>query len=112
MPNYLAQNREALEKRHYIVKAGVDDYWFNFARRKLQTYIGHFEDRFCMVVNHSDAVDDAYIMPYGEVKTLFTEKNLRPDGSLTVTCPKQREPHSSGEQPLQIPDSFKVLFGG
>jgi hypothetical protein len=50
-------------------------------RRKLQTYVDRYEDRFCMVLNHSNAVDDAYIMPYQDVKMMFSEENLERDGT-------------------------------
>ena len=62
--------------RHYIRKAGAQDYWFDFSANKLEAYRTKFGDKFCLVVYGSEVVDDAYVIPYSDVITFFSEDLL------------------------------------
>ncbi len=74
--SYIFDNRTALSERHYIRKAGTQEYWFDFSANKLNTYKSRFGLSFCMVLYGSDTEEDAYILPYSEVASLFTEDVL------------------------------------
>lgn len=84
MKSYIAQNKKALGERHYIANARSSNSWFNFARGKLQGYVKSYGDCFCMVVSRSDSIDDAYILPYREVKALFSESTLASNGNRWI----------------------------
>ena len=49
MSSFIADNLETLSKRHYIRKAGADDYWFDFTQNKLEKYKNEYGDDFCLV---------------------------------------------------------------
>ncbi len=74
--SYIFDNRTARSERHYIRKAGTQEYWFDFSANKLNTYKSRFGLSFCMVLYGSDTEEDAYILPYSEVASLFTEDVL------------------------------------
>lgn len=76
MSSYIAENRTVLSERHYIRKAGTQEYWFDFSSKKLNGYRKRFGDDFCLVLFGSEAEDDAYIIPYTQAKELFTNQNL------------------------------------
>jgi hypothetical protein len=78
MPSYIANNRRALSRRHYIRKATTDTYWFDFTESKVHDYITQFGERFCLVVFGSESHDDAYIMPFSRVKRIFSQQNIEP----------------------------------
>ncbi len=76
MGSYIADNRLILSQRHYIRKAGTEGYWFDFSFNKLNRYKDQFSFAFCMVLYGSEDEDDAYVMPYSEVASFFTEDSL------------------------------------
>ena len=76
MGSYIADNRDILSQRHYIRKAGTQEYWFDFSSNKLKSYRDNFGLSFCMVLYGSETQDDAYVMPYSEVAAFFTEDGL------------------------------------
>ncbi|MBN2043595.1 MAG: HNH endonuclease [Anaerolineales bacterium] len=85
MGNYIVENREELEKFHYVRKADFStDYWFSFNLRKLNTYISDFGEAFCLILIGSNDEEDSYIMPYSEVKAIFSDENLVPKGNRWV----------------------------
>jgi 5-methylcytosine-specific restriction endonuclease McrA len=84
MASYIAENKGELNRNHYVTKATASNHWFNFSRGKLTRYVQQFSDGFCLIVNGSTSTDDAYIMPFGDVKPLFTEENLEDSGRRWV----------------------------
>jgi hypothetical protein len=79
MGNYVADHREELEQRHYLRKANVDDHFFDFSElqcaknARLSRPLG---DDFCVVV-FSDASEDAWVMPYRDVKSVFSDQYIQ-----------------------------------
>ncbi len=71
MTSYIADHFKELRKRHYVRNARTPTYWFDFQSSKVESYRQRYGDNFCLIVNGSDSHDDAYIMPYNEVKKLF-----------------------------------------
>jgi len=69
---YIANHRESLERRHYVTQATSATNWFNFYEGKLRDYIDQYGLDFCLVIDCSTKVDDAYVLPFGEFKDFFT----------------------------------------
>jgi 5-methylcytosine-specific restriction endonuclease McrA len=80
MSSYIVDNLPELKDRHYIRTATSHNYWFDFAKNKLRIYQQQFGDSFCLIVNGSTNINNAYVMPFDEVKELFKETDLDPDG--------------------------------
>src|SRR5688572_879886 len=76
MGNYIADNRDELSKRHYVRKASAQNYWFDFTANKIKSYQQQYGLNFCLIIYGSDLVDDAYIMPYNNVSSLFSDRFL------------------------------------
>ena len=70
----IALHRSRIQRRHYVRNATADNHWFDFAYAKLERYRSRFGDDFCLVVNGSDARDDAYILPFRVARRVFTPK--------------------------------------
>jgi 5-methylcytosine-specific restriction endonuclease McrA len=92
MGNYIAENRDTLSERHYIRKASAENYWFDFYFNRLESYKERFGVNFCMVIFGSEEINDAYIMPYGQVAGLFTEDLL--DATEERLLKELREPEA------------------
>jgi 5-methylcytosine-specific restriction endonuclease McrA len=71
MSNFIIENFAELEKRHYIRKAGAQDYWLDFRATRIDNYHSLYGDCFCLIVYGSQEQDDAYIIPYAEIKPLL-----------------------------------------
>lgn len=77
MSKYIFDNRDDLEKYHYIRKADRStEYWFSFAKRKLDAYKEQYNDQFCLILIGSEVEDDFYILPYSEVGKIFLDDYL------------------------------------
>lgn len=78
--SYIAQNRTVLSKSHYIRKAGARNYWLDFSHERLERYRTRLGDNFSLVLFGSEARDDAYVIPYPNVKEMFAPQLLDPRG--------------------------------
>jgi hypothetical protein len=72
MPSQITSNRALLSWRHYVVKATAWNHWFNFYASRLQQYQTQYGEDFCLIINGSNATDDAYIIPFSKTKQAFT----------------------------------------
>ena len=99
MGNFLLENRLDLEKFHYIRKADAStDYWFSFNQGKLERYLNNYGENFCLVLVGSDNNEDSYVMPYREVKSIFSVENLVPKNRWVGTVRNDiLRIHGSGE---------------
>ena len=79
MTSYITYHRPRLEVRHYITDARVGNKWFNFSQAKLRDYVVSSGRDFCLVINGSHDREDAFILPYVDVKDFFSPDML--DGS-------------------------------
>jgi hypothetical protein len=70
---YIAIHRGRLARRHYIRRANTEFFWFDFHYEKLKLYQRKYGDDFCLVLFRED---DAYVLPYRKIATLFTEEML------------------------------------
>ena len=79
--NKILRNRESLSINHYVRKADPEsEYWFDFAKSKIEIYKKKFDDEFCLVIAGSnDLPDDFYAIPYRTVKFILVDKNLSND---------------------------------
>lgn len=71
MASLIAENQDTLSQRHYIRNARTRTYWFDFTAGQVESYRRRYGNDFCLVLNGSDEVDDAYILPYAEVSAFF-----------------------------------------
>jgi hypothetical protein len=76
MGNYIADNRNAFSERHYVRKASTKDYWFDFTANRVKSYQQQYGSDFCLIIYGSALSDDAYIMPYNNVSSLFSDRFL------------------------------------
>jgi hypothetical protein len=80
MTSFIKQNLRDLKSRHYIRKATSHNYWVDFASGKLLEYEAKYDRDFCLVVNHSETSNDAYVIPVSVARQLFRDDNLNPNG--------------------------------
>ncbi len=76
MGNYFLSNKGSLMKRHYLLLANQQGHWFNAAPNAVRKYQAKYKDDFCIVLYRSGPSDDAYVLPFRRVKSLFIEDNL------------------------------------
>ena len=75
MANFIFERRAALKRRHYLLLANQVTHWFNAAPNVMQDYRARFGDD-CCVLWRDGPEDDAYVIPFKRLRSLFTEKNL------------------------------------
>jgi hypothetical protein len=77
MSNFAVENARELEQRHYVKTATSENKWGKIFKGKLNRYVEKFGDDFCIVLILHPKEDDGYlVIPYGEVKSAFTEASL------------------------------------
>ncbi len=78
MPNFILENqlKLKLKRRHYLLLANQVAHWFNAAPNVLKDYRARFGEDFCIVLWRNGNDDDAYVLPFQRIKSLFTDKNL------------------------------------
>ena len=74
--SYIAAHRAKLSKRHYITNATSGTHWYNFFAGRLDEYRQTYGDEFCLVINCSNDQDTAYVLPFKEVKEMFSPEYL------------------------------------
>lgn len=76
MSNFVLENQLQLKRRHYLLMANAASHWFNAAPNVVAEYRAKFDERFCVVLWRSGRDDDAYVLPFPRIKSLFVEANL------------------------------------
>lgn len=76
MENNLESKRKSIEKRHYILKANLPNYFFNARPSKIEKYQKKYKDDFCLILYQTSQLSDCYIIPFSKLKNLFTQENL------------------------------------
>lgn len=76
MANDIKNNYDRLNSRHYLLKTSRSDFWFNATPSRMRELANEHGDDFCVVVWRDGEDNDAYVMPYGEVKGEFVEDRL------------------------------------
>jgi hypothetical protein len=76
MANFVQENLENLTPRHYLLLANKGKHWFNAYPGKIADYRARYGDDFCMVLWRSGRRDDAYVIPFVHLKSLFVDANL------------------------------------
>lgn len=76
--NEVVRHMGQLERTNYVRKADPDqNYWFDFSFRQMQKKEGAFGSEFFLIIYGSpDKDDDYFVIPFGVVKSVFTEDNL------------------------------------
>jgi hypothetical protein len=76
MANFVKENVENIRPRHYLLLANKGHHWFNAYPGVIADYRSRYGDDFCLVLWRSGPRDDAYVVPYAQLKRLFVESNL------------------------------------
>lgn len=82
---YIADNIAKLRRRHYIRNATAANCWFDFASNKVNDFVRRYGDDFCLVINASRELDDAYVIPYSIGRQVFTQVALDARGRWVGT---------------------------
>jgi 5-methylcytosine-specific restriction endonuclease McrA len=113
MGSYIYDQRAALAERHYVRKAGTDSYWFDFRVNKVDDFIQRYGENFCLILFGSEAQDDAFVMPYRAVKTLFNPANTDRTGRRWIGSVRrgliQLSPGSKSMPVLEFYNAFQHL---
>ncbi|MCU0785735.1 MAG: hypothetical protein MUF81_17165, partial [Verrucomicrobia bacterium] len=97
---YIAAHRARLSERHYITDATSGTHWYNFYAGKLTEYRRMYGDDFCLVINCSETHDSAYVLPFKDVKEMFSPEYL--NGTRWVgNVIKENLSVSLGGKPMQ-----------
>lgn len=72
----VGDNISRLRRRHYVRNATAVNHWFDFMATKASAFSKRFGDDFCLVINGSHVIDDAYIIPYSIASQTFTRNAL------------------------------------
>jgi hypothetical protein len=76
MPNYITRNINLIRARHYVRNATASNHWFDFSQEKMANFKNRYGDNFCLIINGSKNLDDAYIIPYTTAKRYFSVEYL------------------------------------
>jgi hypothetical protein len=81
MKNAILLKRNEYSENNYIRKAKPEDnYWFDFSYEKLSDYKKKFGANFNLILfGDENAEGDFYIIPFSEVKHIFTEEHFSHD---------------------------------
>src|SRR6266545_490402 len=70
--SFITENGPTLKRLHYIQKTtSHTQHWFNFYRKKLTRLVQRNGEEMCLMLNGSDKIDDAYVLPFGKFKDFF-----------------------------------------
>jgi hypothetical protein len=108
---YIKAHRARLSHRHYITDATSGTHWYNFYAGKLTDYHRTYGDDFCLVINCSEAHDNAYVLPFKDLKEMFSPEYL--NGPRWVgNVVKENLSVSLGGKPMQemCIDQFRNAF--
>jgi hypothetical protein len=78
MSNYVLRNKVTLKHRHYLLLANQAGHWFNASPNRVKEYQAAYGDNFCLVLYRDGPNDDAYVISFRALKSLFVEENLVP----------------------------------
>jgi hypothetical protein len=76
MANLILEKHGALKRRHYLLLANQVTHWFNASPNVIAEYRAQYGDDFCVVLWRNGSDNDAYVIPFQTVKSLFSNKNL------------------------------------
>ena len=67
MSSRIVSHRTPLSRRHYVRQATAWNHWFDFSASRVDWYRARYGEEFCLVINGSNSIDDAYIIPFAMV---------------------------------------------
>lgn len=78
MANKIQENFKHLSKNNYVRKASPSlNYWFDFAKTKIESYKKDFGDNFNLIIYGSPEIeDDFFVLPFSAFKHIFTDAHL------------------------------------
>lgn len=72
MSNFVVRNLHQLRKRHYLLLANQAGHWFNASPNVVEDHKRAYGTDFCLILYRSGPSDDAYVMPFRLINSLFT----------------------------------------
>jgi hypothetical protein len=85
MDSFIAANKARIKARHYMRQATASNHWFDFTSARVGQLERRHGDNFCLVVNGSTESDDAYVLPYGVIKSVLKPQYLDDRGRWVGT---------------------------
>lgn len=74
MASFIQDYENKLKQSHYVrVAKSANNYWFDFTASKLEEYQKKFANKFCLIIQGSPEINDAYIFPLDEVRNFFSK---------------------------------------
>ncbi len=84
MSSFIEDNLKKLKQNHYVrVASASNNYWFDFTFNVVKTYQNKHANKFCLILQGSPDINDAYIFPFNEIKDFFSEDYLDKRGRWT-----------------------------
>lgn len=74
--NYLADQHKNIKDRHYILKANLPNFFFNFRPTVLKKYTEKHGEDFMLIIWKDQKNLDAFFIPYSEAKKVFRNEAL------------------------------------
>lgn len=113
MPTRISE-AHGVHLRHYVRKATAGNHWFDFMASKVADYCSRFGGSFCLVVNGSETVDDAYIIPWAVARDIFTDSAVDARGRWVGTIKGSTLTLGVSGQSLDVAEfhnAFDLLVG-
>lgn len=94
--SFLTENKSQVRSRHYMQNATADNHWYAFYRSRVENFRTQHGKDFCLIVNGSKSHNDAYVIPYKECETFYSEDYVDNKGrwvgtiknnQIKLTCP-------------------------
>jgi hypothetical protein len=104
-----------IHQRHYVRKATAGNHWFDFMASKAADYRSRFGDNFCLIVNGSETIDDAYIIPWTIARGAFTDTAVDARGRWVGTIKGSTMTLGVSGQSLSVAayhNAFDLLVNG
>jgi len=81
----IEEHSTKLRRRHYLRLATAPNRWFDFTSGRVADFVKRYDDDFCLIINGSQAHDDAYIIPFKVARQTFTPDALDSRGRWVGT---------------------------
>ncbi len=81
-------NKKKLSEKHYIIEANTENhlfYWFIINFALIKQYEKDYHDDFCIVIICSAKHNDAYILPFQDIKNFLPSKYIEYSGAYLGT---------------------------
>jgi hypothetical protein len=98
--------------RHYVRNARLWNYWFDVTASRVAWYRQRFGDDFCLIINRSDELDDAYVIPFALARRILFPGSLDHRGRWVGTIVEHELRITRGAPRVRIAtlhNAFEIL---